>query len=142
MKKFVMILAAAVTTCVLLGLVSDTLAADPNKPKKMARNKELPVVGTVIVVKDNDGNATDVKIKTDKDIIYQVTLDDKGKELGRTMADKKVRVVGTLETKGEVKWLTVARFNEQKEKAKAEPNSPPAHKKKSPKRQNDPNQSS
>ena len=128
MKKFVMTLAAAVTTCVLLGLVSDTQAADPNKPKKMARNKEVVVVGTVSAVKDNDGNATDVKIKTAKDLIYQVTLDDKGKELGKTMADKKVRLVGTLETKGEVKWLTIIKFSEQK--ARPEPNSPPKPKEK------------
>ena len=128
MKKFVMTLAAAVTTCVLLGLVSDTQAADPNQPKKMARNKEVVVVGTVSAVKDNDGNATDVKIKTAKDLIYQVTLDDKGKELGKTMADKKVRVVGTLETKGEVKWLTIIKFSEQK--ARPEPNSPPKPKEK------------
>jgi len=133
MKKFVIALAVAVTTCVLLGLVSDTQAADPNQPKKLARNKEVVVVGTVISVKDNDGNATDVKIKTAKDLIYQVALDEKGKELGNTMADKKVRAVGTLETKGEVKWLTVIKFSEQKEKAKAEPNSPPKHNKKAPK---------
>ena len=128
MKKFVMILAAAVTTCVLLGLVSSAQAADPNQPKKMARNKEVPVIGTVIAVKDNDGNATDVKIKTAKDLIYQVTLDETGKELGNTMADKKVRAVGTLETKGEVKWLTIIKFSEQK--ARPEPNSPPKPKEK------------
>ena len=142
MKKFVMTLAAAVTTCVLLGLVSNTLAADPNQPKKMARNKEVVVVGTVSAIIANDSNAADIKIKTAKDLTYQITPDEKGKELGKTMVDKRVRVVGTLETKGEVKWLTVIKFSEQKEKAKAEPNSPPAHKKKSPKRQNDPNQSS
>jgi hypothetical protein len=128
MKKFVMTLAAAVTTCVLLGLVSDTQAADPNQPKKMARNKEVVVVGTVSAIIANDSNAADIKIKTAKDLTYQITPDEKGKELGKTMVDKRVRAVGTLETKGEVKWLTVIKFSEQK--ARPEPNSPPKPKEK------------
>jgi len=114
MRKYVMALAGAVTTCLLLGLVSNTLAADPNQPKEPPKNKEVIVVGTVSVVKDKDNNITEISVKTPRGITYQITLDDKGKELGKTLADKRVRITGTVETKGEVKWLTVVNFSEPK----------------------------
>jgi hypothetical protein len=118
MKKYVMALAGAVTMCLLLGLVSNALAADPNQPKEPPQKKEVVVVGVVSVVKDKDNNITEVKTKTARDLTYQITLDDKGTDLGKTMAGKRVRIIGTVETKGEVKWLTVLKFNELKVKAK------------------------
>ncbi len=117
MRKYVVALAGAVTICLLLGLVSNAPAADPNQPKEPPKNKEVVVVGTVSVVKDKDNNITEVKVKTARGLTYQITLDDNGKELGKTMADKRVRLTGTVETKGEIKWLTVLKFSELKTRA-------------------------
>lgn len=63
------------------------------------------------VKKDNDGNIIEVTLKH-KEATYQITLDGKGKELAKAMEGKKVKVVGIVETKGGVKWLTVEEFSE------------------------------
>ena len=68
------------------------------------------------LVKDKDGNITSVKIIAKPDLAYYVVLDEKGKELGKTMAGKMVKVHGTVETKDNAKWLTVKEFKETKEK--------------------------
>jgi hypothetical protein len=120
MKKYAMALVGAVAVCVLLGFVSNATAEDVNQPrenpgktpKETPKDKESLIIGIVSVIKDNDGNVTEIKVKAHKDLIYRVTLDEKGKEIGKTMADKKVRAVGTLEIKGDVKWLTVKTFSE------------------------------
>jgi hypothetical protein len=50
-----------------------------------------------------------------------VVLDEKSKEMAKSFADKRVRVEGIVETKGDVKWLTVETFGESKPKADAKP---------------------
>ena len=45
MKKYVMALSGAVVMCVLLGFVSNALAADANQPKETPKDKTF--LGTV-----------------------------------------------------------------------------------------------
>jgi len=118
MKKYVMALAGAVAMCILLGFVSNALAADANQPKETPKDKSMVVVGTVKEVKDSNGVVTEVTVKVNKELTYQIKLDAKGKELGKSMDGKRVKVVGTLDVKAGVKWLTVEKYEEQ---AKSEP---------------------
>ena len=125
MKKYAMLLVGVVAVCLLLGLVSNAMGADANQPKQTP--KEAPkdnnlVIGIVTVVKDNDGNFTEIKVTATKELIYQVVLDEKGKELGKTMADKRARIEGLIEIKGKVQWLTVKTFSNQKPKTKNQAN--------------------
>jgi len=132
MRKYAMSLVGAVTVCLLLGLVSNVMGADANQPKQTPKEtpRETPkekskdnklVIGIVTVVKDNDGNFTEIKVTAHKELIYQVVLDEKGKELGKTMADKRARIEGPIETKGKVQWLTVKTFGELKPRTDAKP---------------------
>ena len=78
------------------------------------------VIGIVTVVKDNDGNITEIKVTAHRELIYKVVLDEKGIELGKTMADKRARIEGTIEKKGDVQWLTVKTFSELKPRTEAQ----------------------
>jgi hypothetical protein len=109
MKKYAMAFAGAVAMCVLLGFVGNALAADANQPKETPKEK---VIGTVKEVKDSNGVVTEVAVKSRRET-YQIKLDAKGKELGKTMDGKRVRIVGTLEVKDGVKWLTVEKYSEE-----------------------------
>jgi len=123
MKKNVITLVGVVTVCVLLGFMSNATAADANQPKSHPKenpnNNERLVIGTVNVVKDNN-NITEIKVETTKNLIYHVTLDEKGKELAK-LAGKRARITGTIETKGEVQWLTVNTSSEAKAGAETKP---------------------
>jgi hypothetical protein len=131
MKKYAMSLVGVVAVCLLLGLVSNVMGADANQPKGTPKEKSKdnpPIIGLVTVVKDSNENITDIKVKVHRELVYQVVLDEKGKELGKTMADKRVKIEGTVEMKGDVHWLTVKTFIEFKPKTEAKPNPKPAGK--------------
>jgi len=128
MKKQLMALAGVVAVCMLLAIVSNVMAADANQPKGTPKEKssgDKLVQGTVIVVKDNDGNITEIKVQAHKEVIYQVVLDEKGKELGKAMADRMARIEGSVETKDKTLWLTVKTFGEPKAGTPAKPNQNP-----------------
>jgi ABC-type phosphate/phosphonate transport system substrate-binding protein len=130
MKKQLMALVGMVAVCMLLAVVSNVMAADANQPKQTPREKGQTkdtklVIGIVSAVKDNDGNITEIKVTAHKDLIYKVVLDEKGIELGKTMADKKARIEGLIEVKGNVHWLTVKTFGEVKAKTEANPKPKP-----------------
>jgi hypothetical protein len=136
MKKQLMALVGVVGVCMLLAIVSNVMAADANQPRHTPKEtpRETPkekskdnnlVIGIVTIAKNNDGNFTEIKVKVTKELIYQVVLDEKGIDLGKTMADKRARIEGTIETKGDVQWLTVKTFGEPKAGAPAKPNKNP-----------------
>ena len=127
MKKRLMSLVGVVVVCVLLAVVSNVMAADANQPKEKSKDNNL-VIGIVTIVKDNDGNIAEIKVTAHKDLIYKVVLDAKGIELGKTMADKRARIEGTIETKGKVQWLTVKTFSEVKARTDANPKAKPTGK--------------
>ena len=127
MKKRLMAMVGVVAVCVLLAVVSNVMAADANQPKEKSKDNNL-VIGIVTIVKDNDGNIAEIKVTAHKELIYKVVLDEKGIELGKTMADKRVRIEGTIEKKGEVQWVTVKTFSEVKARTDAKPKDKPAAK--------------
>jgi hypothetical protein len=110
MKKYAMSLVGVVAVCMLLAIVSNVMAADANQPKQTPKDK--PFIGIVKEVKDQNGVVTEVTLKSPREM-YQVTLDAKGKELGKSMDGKRVKIVGTLEVKNGVKWLTVEKYSEE-----------------------------
>jgi hypothetical protein len=123
--KYVMSLVGVVTVCLLLGLVSNVMGADANQPKETPKqqpkdNSKL-VIGVVTMVKDNDGNITEIKVIAHKELVYQVVLDEKGKELGKIMVDRRARIEGLVEMKGNVHWLTVKTFGEVKARTDGKP---------------------
>ena len=123
-----MALAGVVAVCMLLAIVSNVMAADANQPKGTPKEKSKDnslVIGIVTIVKDNDGNISEIKVTTHKDLIYKVVLDEKGKELGKTMVDKRARIEGLIETKGNVHWLTVKTFSEVKPRTDAKTKTKP-----------------
>jgi len=159
MKKLWKTLAGAVAICLVLFITSSATAQDandaneipkePNKtapqeppketpkepPKKQTKEKNL-VIGILTVAKDNDGNIAEISIKMAKDLIYKVVIDEKSKEMAKSFADSRVRVEGFVETKGDVKWLTVETYGDSKSKpdarqgakSKAKPAAKPARK--------------
>lgn len=125
-----MALMGAAAICVFLGVASNVMAADANQPKRTPREKEQSneirlVIGIVAVVKDNDGNITEIKVTTHPELIYKVVLDEKGIELGKTLADRRARIEGLIETKDKVQWVTVKTFTEAKSQLPAKPKQTP-----------------
>lgn len=130
MNKRLMALVGVVAVCMILAVVSNAMAADVNQPKGTPKEKpkDIPITGVVSVVKDNDGNFTEIKVTVHRSLVYKVVLNEKGIELGKTMADKRVRIEGTTEKKGEVEWVTVKTFTEIKARTDAKPKDRPATK--------------
>jgi hypothetical protein len=131
MKKYLKAIVGVVAVCLLFSIVGDVMAADANQPKthretpnEKAKDVKL-VIGIVSMTKDNDGNITEIKVTTHPEIIYRVVLDEKGIDLGKTMVDKRARIEGTIEKKGDVEWLTVKTFGEPRAGAPAKPGQNP-----------------
>jgi hypothetical protein len=137
MKKLWKALAGAVAICLVLFITSNARAQDandaneipkePNKtapqespketpketPKEKEKEKKL-VIGILKVVKDNDGNVAEITITAHKDLVYNVVFDEKSKEMVKNLADARVRVEGFVETKCDIKWLTVLTYDDTK----------------------------
>jgi hypothetical protein len=124
MKKRLMAMAGTVAVCVLLAVISNVIAADANQPKETPKEKSKDnnlVIGIVSILKDNDGNIVEIKVTAHKDLIYKVVLDEKGIDMGKTMVDKRARIEGLIEKKGDTQWLTVKTFGDVKAGAQAKP---------------------
>ena len=123
MNRLLKILVAILVIFTLLAFVDSANSAGPNQPpnapkqdpnktpKAPAKEKEIVARGTVIEIADKNGKLSEVKLLVNRTMIYQITLNAKGKELGRKMAGKFVRVIGTPDTKGTIKWLTIRNYN-------------------------------
>jgi hypothetical protein len=68
-------------------------AAEPNvvEPPKLVK-----VQGIVNVTKNANDRIIKVTVVTKDKVVYNVTLDEKGKELGKAMANKEVEVEGIV----------------------------------------------
>ncbi len=132
MKKQLLALVGAAAICFFIAISSNTFAADPNKPKasppKERSNELRLVIGVVSVVKDKDGNITEIKVTTHPELIYKIVLDDKGIELAKTLVDKRARIEGFIETKGKDQWVTVKTFTEAKSQIQKQPSQNPKSK--------------
>jgi hypothetical protein len=127
MNKKLMALVGVIAVCMILAVVSNALAADANQPKGTPKEKPEDlklVIGIVTVAKASDGNIAEIKVTSHRELIYKVVLDAKGIEVGKTMADKRVRIEGTIEKKGEVQWITVKTFGEARSQLPTNPNQP------------------
>jgi hypothetical protein len=132
MKKFAILLTGLVVALSLFGVSANLQAADPNRPKIAAKSRDTTIIGTVNIVKDNAGNISEINIKTPKLDTYNVTLNDKAKEMAKSMEGKNVRVTGVIEIKDKAKWLTVEKFVEMTAKPPAK-RQPKAHEPNKPK---------
>jgi hypothetical protein len=110
MKKLIVL----VTLCLIAAIVVPVFAADKpatGKPS-VAAAKEETLKGKVMVVKDKDGKVTEVMIHVGE-VKYMVTLNEEGKKL-EALDGKEVKATGKVHSKGEVKWITVEKFEEVK----------------------------
>ncbi|MFZ0035722.1 MAG: hypothetical protein WAK60_12140 [Sedimentisphaerales bacterium] len=96
----------AVVTMLAVGVIAGDVRA------KNAPQNERTIQGTVSVTKNNDGKIIAVKLMISDKLGYSITLDAKGKELGQKMGGKKVEVIGIVEVKDKVEWLTVKSYSE------------------------------
>ncbi len=72
----------------------------------------VKVQGMVNVTKDVNGVITKVTVVTKDKVVYNITLDEKGEELGKAMAYKVVEVEGTVSEEGVRKWIKVESYRE------------------------------
>lgn len=103
------------STAVILALLTTAQcahAADKSNPKG-----KVTVLGKVAVEKDGD-TIKSVKLTTSDGVVYHLTIDDKGKEVGKMYEGISVQVTGTETTKDKDKWLTVELIGEKKKKGK------------------------
>ena len=71
--------------------------------------KAVKVHGVVNVTMDAN-EITKVTLTTKDKVVYEVKLDVKGMELGKTMADKEVEVEGLVSKKGVHEWIKVQSY--------------------------------
>jgi hypothetical protein len=93
-------------------------AAEPNtaEPPKLVK-----VQGVVNVTKDANDVITKVTVVTKDKVVYNVTLDVKGLELGKAMAGKEVEVEGTVSKKGIQDWIKVQSYKAVEKAPEAAP---------------------
>jgi hypothetical protein len=72
----------------------------------------VKVQGMVNVTKDANNVITKVTVVTKDKVVYNVTLDAKGLELGKAMAYKEVEVEGTVSEEDIRKWIKVESYKE------------------------------
>jgi hypothetical protein len=106
-KKFI----AIACLFIVAGLLTSTVfaAADANKPKKERPGMDM-VKGTVAVTKDANGISA-IKITTKDNMVYNVMMDEKGKELAKHDG-KEVGVHGVITKKNTENWITVKHIME------------------------------
>jgi len=68
------------------------------------------VQGVVTVTKDANNVINKVTLTAKDKVVYNITLDEKGKELGKTMASKEVEVSGTISKEAGQETITVMTF--------------------------------
>lgn len=85
-------------------------AAEEVKPKKII------VVGMVTVFRDGEDTIASVRLTTNKDVVYVVELDKRGKKLGKELEGKEAAVTGIVTEDDEVRWLKAFEYEEIKKK--------------------------
>lgn len=113
-KKMIVVMALCAAVCLLL---SSAAYGETPKQAPPAQPKEVKLEGTVSVVKDANNVITAVKLTTAISA-YEVVLNEKGLELGKTMDGKKVEVEGTIQHKDGQKLIDIKSFKPVEEKPK------------------------
>jgi hypothetical protein len=104
-KNLVKLAIVLIAGTALLSIVC--FAAEPTPGAEQP--KMVKVQGVVNVTKDAN-EITKVTVVTKDKVVYNVTLDTKGLELGKTMAGKEVDVEGTVTKKGIQEWIKVQSY--------------------------------
>ena len=68
------------------------------------------ITGDIITTYDDDDNVVGAFLQTEDGSQYNITLNDKGKELAADYDGKTVEVTGTVSEKDDENWLTVVSF--------------------------------
>jgi hypothetical protein len=98
----------AVLSIAIAALLS-TMCFAADEPKAAPKPDVVKVQGIVNVTKDANNVVTKVVVVAEKEI-YNVVLDAKGLDLGKTMDGKKAEIQGTVAKKGTELLLTVQSF--------------------------------
>jgi hypothetical protein len=112
MKSQYVKMAVAAWLMLGLGVVSAEMPKATTNLKP-AKPEMQNYTGTVKVTKDKAGQVTAAKLSVGKILprTYTITLDAKGKELARKMADKQVQVKGTMVKQKDGTRLTIKEFS-------------------------------
>jgi hypothetical protein len=118
---------------IVLGVAAVFMAAnvfaagtEPTEKPKKPEHPVVPVEGTVSVTKDANSVITSIKLTTASKIVYNVTIDEKGKELA-TLDGKEVKAKCIITEKDGQKWAKVVEFRlAEKKKETAPAGSKPA----------------
>lgn len=122
-RKVMIVLGVAVVF-----MAANVFAADANAPKpKKAEAPSAPAVvsleGTLNVVKDANKVVTSITLATTSKVVYHVTLDEKGKELGN-LEGKEVKVKCVVSEKDGQKWIQVHEYQQVEKKKETPPAKP------------------
>ena len=98
-------------------LSSVCFAADEPKAPEQPKPDVVKVQGVVHVARDANDVITKVTVAAEKEV-YNVVLDAKGLELGKTMKGKKVEVEGIVSKKDNQTWITVKSYKPVEEAPK------------------------
>ena len=118
---------ALATIAVAMFVLAGNALAREKGDKTPRKPKVTGTVGVTKETKDGKEEITAVTItqkKRDTSVVYNVTLDDKGKQLGTEKDGKKVIATGTVTEKDGAKWMTVESYEEPKPKAPKTPKEP------------------
>lgn len=98
-------------------LSSVCFAAEKSEQPKMVK----VVQGVVGVTKDANNVINQVTLTTKDKVVYNVVLNIKGRELGKTMVNKEVEVEGTISKENGQETIRVMTFKEVEKAPEAAP---------------------
>ena len=81
---------------------------------KKADGEKISVMGKVSTTKTDVDNYTSIKLTAQDGKVYNITIDDKGKDVAKQYEGISVLVNGTTKKTGDELWLTVASIGEKK----------------------------
>jgi hypothetical protein len=90
--------------------------------------KVVKVQGMVNVTKDANNVITKVTVVTKDKVVYNIKLDMKGRDLGKTMANKEVEVEGTISKEAGQETIKLVNFKAVEKAPEAVPAPKPAPK--------------